>query len=89
MKEYQDGAEPAANSVSISNLFRLSEFFADQAEEYSSKANALVQTVSDVLLQRAPHGAGTALASARLSQGMKQVRKCSLRIDVERGYLNT
>jgi uncharacterized protein YyaL (SSP411 family) len=74
LKEFQDGAEPAANSVSISNLFRLSEYFADQAEAYSSKARTLVQTVNDLFLQQAPHAAGTALAAARLSTGLKQVR---------------
>lgn len=77
MKEVQEGAEPTAAAVSVSNLYRLAHLIDAKDNEYTEKASATVGTAGQ-LLQRAPYAGGTLVSNALLDEdarGIKQVRQ--------------
>ncbi|CAD6586378.1 MAG: hypothetical protein CYPHOPRED_003528 [Cyphobasidiales sp. Tagirdzhanova-0007] len=74
LKEYQEGAEPAAAAVSVSNLYRLAHLFYDETEEYEEKARATVGSASS-LLERAPFVMGTLASNAMLDEDIKGIKQ--------------
>lgn len=77
LKDAQDGAEPTAASVSVSNLYRLADLFPLHRTALVAQAQGVVASVGDTL-KRAPFAFGTLLSSARLDEsdkGIKQARR--------------
>lgn len=74
LKDRQDGAEPSALSMSVSNLYRLSHLITAEESRMRYKAEKTIGSQKD-MLERAPHALGMMLAAAQMgAQGMKQVR---------------
>lgn len=69
----QDGAEPSAVSVTLSNLQRLEHFAEDRHAEYQKKAKSVLASNAQ-LLGAAPYALATMVSAALLAQkGYKQV----------------
>ncbi|KAI0074994.1 hypothetical protein K474DRAFT_1709403 [Panus rudis PR-1116 ss-1] len=72
MKDAQDGAEPSASSVTLSNLNRLSHFADNRHGEYHAKADSIVKANAQILKQ-APFALANMVSGAMLSlKGYKQ-----------------
>ncbi|KAF9809802.1 hypothetical protein IEO21_07245 [Rhodonia placenta] len=72
MKDAQDGAEPSAVSVTLSNLLRLAHFAEDRYKEYQEKANSVLAANAQ-LLGAAPFALATMVSAAMLTErGLKQ-----------------
>jgi uncharacterized protein YyaL (SSP411 family) len=75
LKDSQDGAEPSALSVSLSNLYRLSSFITLEEYDLRSKAERTLSSQSQ-MLHRVPYALGMMIAAAEMgSRGMKEVRR--------------
>ncbi|KAI0938399.1 hypothetical protein AcV5_000091 [Taiwanofungus camphoratus] len=73
MKDAQDGAEPSAVSVTLSNLQRLEHFAEDRHAEYQKKAKSVLASNAQ-LLGAAPYALATMVSAALLAQkGYKQL----------------
>ncbi|KZT07968.1 uncharacterized protein LAESUDRAFT_698029 [Laetiporus sulphureus 93-53] len=73
MKDAQDGAEPSAVSVTLSNLQRLAHFAEDKHKEYTEKAQSIL-TSNGQLLEAAPFALATIVSAAMARQkGYKQL----------------
>ncbi|PIL27795.1 hypothetical protein GSI_10948 [Ganoderma sinense ZZ0214-1] len=72
MKDAQDGAEPSAASVTLSNLQRLAHFAEDQHTAFNDKARSILAS-NGQLLKQAPHAMGTMVGNALMGErGYKQ-----------------
>ena len=70
----QDGAEPSAVSVTLSNLQRLAHFAEDSHAAYNDKAKSILAS-NGQLLKQASHAMGTLVGNALMGgMGYKQVR---------------
>lgn len=70
----QDGAEPSAASITLSNLQRLAHFAEDNHTAFSDKARSILAS-NGQLLKQAPHALGTMVSNALMGErGYKQVR---------------
>ncbi|KIJ57162.1 hypothetical protein M422DRAFT_23262 [Sphaerobolus stellatus SS14] len=73
LKDSQDGAEPSALSLSVSNLFRLSGFITEEEYDMRSKAERTL-TSQVAMIERAPHALGMMVGAAQMGvYGMKEV----------------
>lgn len=71
---FQDGAEPSAASVTLSNLQRLAHFAEDRHAAYTEKAQSIVSS-NGQLLTKAPHALASMVAAALMAgRGYRQVR---------------
>lgn len=69
----QDGAEPSAVSVTLSNLQRLAHFAEDHHTAFNDKAKSILAS-NGQLLKQAPHAMGTMVSNALMGEkGYKQV----------------
>lgn len=75
LKDSQDGAEPSASGVALSNLYRLGAYFDDTP--YAPKTAGVLRASGD-LLGRAPFAVGTTVGGMWLGRGFKQVRPFGL-----------
>ncbi|KAH9930526.1 Six-hairpin glycosidase-like protein [Epithele typhae] len=66
MKDAQDGAEPSAASITLSNLQRLSHFDADSHTAYSEKAQSIVISNGQIL-NKAPFVSSAMLSAALMA----------------------
>ncbi|RDX46148.1 hypothetical protein OH76DRAFT_1407279 [Lentinus brumalis] len=66
MKDAQDGAEPSAVSVSLSNLQRLAHFAEDKHAEYNEKAQSIIAS-NGQLLKQAPFALATMVSAALMA----------------------
>ena len=72
---FQDGAEPSAASVTLSNLNSLSHIAEDQHKEYQAKAQSIMKSNSQ-LLNAASFAVATMVSSTMVAdKGYKQVRR--------------
>lgn len=62
LRDNQDGAEPAASSVTAHNLQRLSSYASINAERYQEHANTTYRSNAD-MLKRAPYAFATTVAA--------------------------
>ena len=70
----QDGAEPSAVSITLSNLQRLAHFAEDNHAAYTEKAQSILAS-NGQLLKQAPHALGSMTSAALLAKmGYVQVR---------------
>ncbi|KAH9932269.1 Six-hairpin glycosidase-like protein [Fomitopsis serialis] len=67
MKDAQDGAEPSAASVTLSNLYRLTHIAEDYHTEFAKKASSVLQSNAQ-LLEHAPFALGAMLANAMVHE---------------------
>ncbi|KAI0711527.1 hypothetical protein C8Q76DRAFT_622913 [Earliella scabrosa] len=67
MKDAQDGAEPSAVSITLSNLQRLAHFAEDNHAAYTEKAQSIVAS-NGQLLKQAPHALGSMTSAALLAK---------------------
>ncbi|KAH8927876.1 DUF255-domain-containing protein [Atractiella rhizophila] len=58
MKDSQDGAEPSANGIALSNLQRLAAFFHDKTGEWDKKCDLILEQNKD-MLKKAPRAFAT------------------------------
>ncbi|KAL7283967.1 hypothetical protein ACG7TL_001239 [Trametes sanguinea] len=65
MKDAQDGAEPSAVSVTLSNLQRLAHFAEDKRADYTEKARSVLAS-NGQLLSRAPYALASMVSAALL-----------------------
>ncbi|KAJ3014701.1 hypothetical protein NUW54_g1237 [Trametes sanguinea] len=73
MKDAQDGAEPSAVSVTLSNLQRLAHFAEDKHADYNEKAKSVLAS-NGQLLSRAPYAYASMVSAALLAEkGYMQV----------------
>ncbi|CCM05079.1 uncharacterized protein FIBRA_07286 [Fibroporia radiculosa] len=73
MKDAQDGAEPSAVSVTLSNLLRLSHFAEDRHKEYDEKAKSILASNAQ-LLGAAPYALAAMVSAAMCREkGYKQI----------------
>ncbi|KAF8592308.1 hypothetical protein K439DRAFT_1524915 [Ramaria rubella] len=73
LKDSQDGAEPSALSVSVSNLYRLSNLITSEGSKFKTKAERTLASQSN-MIERAPYALGTMVASAPIGvRGAKQI----------------
>ncbi|KAI0674624.1 hypothetical protein C8Q78DRAFT_1067592 [Trametes maxima] len=63
MKDAQDGAEPSAVSVTLSNLQRLAHFAEDKHVTYTEKAKSIISS-NGQLLSHAPHALASMVGAA-------------------------
>lgn len=75
LKDSQDGAEPSALSVSLSNLYRLSSLVTVEEYDLKSKAERTLSSQSS-MLAKAPYALGMMVGAAKL--GMKGMKEVSL-----------
>ncbi|KAI0371371.1 hypothetical protein BV20DRAFT_1069463 [Pilatotrama ljubarskyi] len=66
MKDAQDGAEPSAVSITLSNLQRLAHFAEDRHAAYSDKAKSVLAS-NGQLLTRAPYALASMVGAAMLA----------------------
>ncbi|KAI0747133.1 hypothetical protein C8Q80DRAFT_1179544 [Daedaleopsis nitida] len=66
MKDAQDGAEPSAASVTLSNLQRLAHFAEDRHATYNEKAQSIVVS-NGQLLKKAPHALASMVAAGLMA----------------------
>lgn len=73
LKDSQDGAEPSALSVSVSNLYRLSYLITTEGSQLRDKAEKTLASQGN-MLERAPYALGMMVAAAQMGpHGLKQV----------------
>lgn len=73
LKDSQDGAEPSALSVSLSNLYRLSSFITSEEYDLKSKAERTLSSQGS-MITRAPYALGMMVGAAEMGvKGMKEV----------------
>ncbi|KAI0777401.1 hypothetical protein BD413DRAFT_609765 [Trametes elegans] len=63
MKDAQDGAEPSAVSITLSNLQRLAHFAEDRHAAYTEKAKSVLDS-NGQLLSRVPHALASMVSAA-------------------------
>ncbi|PCH44709.1 hypothetical protein WOLCODRAFT_123981, partial [Wolfiporia cocos MD-104 SS10] len=63
LKDAQDGAEPSAASVTLSNLHRLAHYAEDRHAEYTDKARSVLSSNAQ-LLETVPHALGAIVSAA-------------------------
>jgi uncharacterized protein YyaL (SSP411 family) len=74
LRDNQDGAEPAASSVTVHNLQRLSSYASANAEKYQEHATSTYRSNAD-MLKRAPYAFATTVAALLDNeQGYREVR---------------
>ncbi|CDO71167.1 hypothetical protein BN946_scf184845.g37 [Trametes cinnabarina] len=66
MKDAQDGAEPSAASITLSNLQRLAHFAEDKYADYNEKAKSILAS-NGQLLSRAPYALASMVSAALLA----------------------
>ncbi|KAI1788099.1 hypothetical protein LXA43DRAFT_1161917, partial [Ganoderma leucocontextum] len=72
MKDAQDGSEPSAVSVTLSNLQRLAHFAEDHHTAFDDRAKSILAS-SGQLLKQAPHALATMVSNALMGEkGYKQ-----------------
>ncbi|KAI0634762.1 hypothetical protein C8Q77DRAFT_1103957 [Trametes polyzona] len=67
MKDAQDGAEPSAVSITLSNLQRLAHFAEDRHMEYNEKAKSVLAS-NGQLLSRAPFALASMVSAAMMAE---------------------
>ncbi|GJJ13380.1 hypothetical protein Clacol_007633 [Clathrus columnatus] len=73
LKDNQDGAEPSALSVSLSNLYRLASLITDEEYDLKSKAERTLSSQSN-MIAKAPYALGMMVGAAEMgTRGMKEV----------------
>lgn len=73
LKDVQDGAEPSASGVTLSNLLRLGAVFDNRREGYGEIAEGIVESSGEMLV-RGGQALGTTVAGMwLLDKGFKQV----------------
>ncbi|GBE89148.1 hypothetical protein BKA93DRAFT_862980 [Sparassis latifolia] len=73
MKDAQDGAEPSAASITLSNLHRLAHFAEDRHAEYQEKAQSIL-TSNGQILAAAPFALAAMVSTALMAErGYKQL----------------
>merc|ERR1712093_12614 len=64
LKEMQEGAEPTATAVALSNLHRLARYFDDRREDYHEKKGRAIVKNAGSLMERAPFAMGTLVSNS-------------------------